>query len=151
MPAIQRPYVWGNRYESEKYICRLFDSIYQQYPIGVLIMWRTTSRVAHREFLRDFHKSDIYKNVEEGLWERDKFLVYDGQQRLQTLYSCLNYTFNDRVLVFDLAYDPDKDLDFDTGFRFVDKNEQLHPYDIKINMLFSSTPDYNQKTFLRPL
>lgn len=149
LPAIQRPYVWGNRYESEKYICRLFDSIYQQYPIGVLIMWRTTSRVAHREFLRDFHKSDIYKNVEEGLWERDKFLVYDGQQRLQTLYSCLNYTFNDRVLVFDLAYDPDKDLDFDTGFRFVDKNEQLHPYDIKINMLFSSTPDYNQKTILR--
>lgn len=27
LPAVQRPYVWGSRYESEKYICKLFDSI----------------------------------------------------------------------------------------------------------------------------
>ena len=27
LPAIQRPYVWGSRYDEEKYICRLFDSI----------------------------------------------------------------------------------------------------------------------------
>ena len=25
LPAVQRPYVWGSRYESEKYICKLFD------------------------------------------------------------------------------------------------------------------------------
>lgn len=25
--SVQRPYVWGSRYESEKYIAKLFDSI----------------------------------------------------------------------------------------------------------------------------
>lgn len=25
LPAIQRPYVWGSRYETELYICKLFD------------------------------------------------------------------------------------------------------------------------------
>ena len=149
LPAIQRPYVWGNRYESEKYICRLFDSIYQKYPIGVLIMWETKSRVAHREFLCNFKQGDIYKNVDEGLWERDKFLVYDGQQRLQTLFSCLKYTFNNRILVFDLSYDYNNDEDSNTGFRFVDTNEQLNDFDLKINTLFSTSEDSAQKTKLR--
>ena len=27
LPAIQRPYVWGSRYNSERYICKLFDSL----------------------------------------------------------------------------------------------------------------------------
>lgn len=54
LPAIQRPYVWGNRYESEKYICKLFDSMYQGYPIGVLILWNATKKkVAYRKFLQD--------------------------------------------------------------------------------------------------
>lgn len=149
LPAIQRPYVWGNRYESEKYICRLFDSIYQKYPIGVLIMWETKSRVAHREFLCNFKQGDIYKNVDEGLWERDKFLVYDGQQRLQTLFSCLKYTFNGRILVFDLSYDYNHDEDSNTGFRFVDANEQLNNFDLKVNTLFSTSEDSDQKTKLR--
>lgn len=30
LPAIQRPYVWGSRYDEEKYICRLFDSIFKE-------------------------------------------------------------------------------------------------------------------------
>ncbi len=149
LPAIQRPYVWGNRYESEKYICKLFDSIYQKYPIGVLIMWETKSRVAHREFLSDYKQGDIYKNVDEGLWGRNKFLVYDGQQRLQTLYSCLKYSFNGRLLVFDLSYDFRHDEDSNTGFRFVDQNEQLKPFDLKINQLFSSTPDDEERARLR--
>ena len=37
LPAIQRPYVWGSRYENELYICKLFDSILKGYPIGGLI------------------------------------------------------------------------------------------------------------------
>ena len=49
LPAIQRPYVWGARYDSEKYICKLFDSLYQKYPIGALIFWETDNNVAHRE------------------------------------------------------------------------------------------------------
>lgn len=135
LPAIQRPYVWGSRYNSERYICKLFDSLYQKYPIGVLIFWETKNEVAHREFLRDYHQGDVYKNVDQGLWIRYKNLVYDGQQRLQTLYSCLKYTFNDRVLVFDLAYNKATDIDGETGFRFIDINGNLKPTEIKMNQL----------------
>lgn len=149
LPAIQRPYVWGSRYNSERYICKLFDSLYQKYPIGVLIFWETKNAVAHREFLKDYHQGDVYKNVEEGLWSRSKNLVYDGQQRLQTLYSCLKYTFNDRILVFDLAYNRDADIDGETGFRFVDPKEDLKPTEIKMNQLLVIPSD--DKTAKRKL
>lgn len=149
LPAVQRPYVWGNRYESEKYICKLFDSLYQKYPIGGLIMWETNSRVAHREFLTDYKQGDIYKNVDEGLWSREKCLIYDGQQRLQTLFSCLKYSFNTRLLVFDLSYDESNDEDSNTGFKFVDINEQLDDYDIKINYLFCSNAEIKNKASIR--
>lgn len=150
LPAIQRPYVWGSRYNSERYICKLFDSLYQKYPIGVLIFWETKNAVAHREFLRDYHQGDVYKNVEEGLWIRHKNLVYDGQQRLQTLYSCLKYTFNDRILVFDLAYNKDADTDGETGFRFIDKKENLKPTEIKMNqLLVLDSKDKSAKRELR--
>lgn len=149
LPAIQRPYVWGSRYDSEKYICKLFDSIFQSYPIGGLIMWQTNTKVAHREFLQNFHQGDVYNNVEEGLFERDKCLIYDGQQRLQTLYSCLKYTFNDRVLVFNLAYNASKDIDADTGFRFIDINESGNPLEVKMNRIFSLSTDTAEKRKLR--
>jgi len=29
LPAVQRPYVWGSRYESEEYICNFFFCIPQ--------------------------------------------------------------------------------------------------------------------------
>lgn len=150
LPAIQRPYVWGSRYNSERYICKLFDSLYQKYPIGVLIFWETTNEVAHREFLRDYHQGDVYKNVDQGLWKRYKNLVYDGQQRLQTLYSCLKYTFNDRVLVFDLAYNKATDIDGETGFRFIDKDDNLKPTEIKMNqLLVINSTDKTAKRKLR--
>lgn len=149
LPAVQRPYVWGNRYESEKYICRLFDSLFQMYPIGGLIMWETDSKVAHREFIRDYHQGDTNHLVEEGIWDRHKCLVYDGQQRLQTLFCCLKYTFNDRILVFDLSYDQSKDEDLDTGFSFIDKNTEVEPFQIKMNRLFALPSDSDKKPSIR--
>ena len=151
LPAIQRPYVWGNRYESEKYICRLFDSMYQEYPIGVLILWNAKNKkVAHREFLRDFHSEDIYNNVPSTLWSRPKSLVYDGQQRLQTISSCLKHTFNNRILVFDLLYKEPKDFDSDneTGFRFVDTNDDLRQCEIAMNTLFYCPQTEEEKVLL---
>lgn len=149
LPAVQRSYVWGNRYESEKYIGRLFDSLFQMYPIGGLIMWETDARVAHREFISDYHQGDTSHLVEEGIWDRHKCLVYDGQQRLQTLFCCLKYTFNDRILVFDLSYDQTKDEDLDTGFSFVDKNTELEPFQIKMNRLFALPSDSDKKPSIR--
>ena len=140
LPAVQRPYVWGSRYENELYICKLFDSILRGYPIGGLIIWNTDEKIPFREFITDYHQlGDSAKLVEQGQFGRpDKFLIYDGQQRLQTLYSCLRYTFNDRILIFNLLFNrtPDTDPD-ETGFAFVEKNSQLRWYQIRLNELFT--------------
>src|SRR5574344_2785580 len=106
LPAIQRPYVWGSRYENEMYICKLFDSILKSYPIGGLIIWNTEEDVPYREFITNYIPGETQKLVDKGLYGRkDKWLIYDGQQRLQTLYSCLRHTFNEKILVYDLLFD----------------------------------------------
>src|ERR1017187_6936508 len=142
LPSTQRPYVWGSRYEGEIYICKLFDSLLRGYPIGGLLLWQTEQPVAHREFLRDYAAGAIQKTVDEGLFHRqDKSLVYDGQQRLQTLYSALCYTFNGKVLVFDLTFNMDRagsDLS-ETGFAFVDKDATLQPAAMRMNVLFAKS------------
>ena len=136
LPAVQRPYVWGSRYESEKYICKLFDSILNGYPIGTLIVWNTEKKVPYREFMNDYEDGKMATLVEKDLWERaDKWLVYDGQQRLQTLYSCLKYTLNKRVLAYNLLY-RSNDADEEYGFEFVDKNTDNPGY-VKLPALFS--------------
>lgn len=141
LPAVQRPYVWGSRYESEKYICKLFDSIVKQYPIGTLIVWNTDTEIPYREFIQDYIDGQNSKQVEKGKWKRpDKWLVYDGQQRLQTLYSCLNYTLNNRVLVYNLLYDENIDED-EIGFEFINKNEEPKPGYIKMTELFCQAID----------
>ena len=145
LPAIQRPYVWGSRYESEAYICKLFDSIVKEYPIGTLIVWNTDNEIAYKEFMRDYVDGQTSKQVEKGKWKRpDKWLVYDGQQRLQTLYSCLNYTLNNRVLTYNLLYDENTDDD-QIGFEFIDKNTQLEPGHIKMTELFCQAEDNKVK------
>ena len=137
LPAVQRPYVWGSRYESEKYICKLFDSILNGYPIGTLIVWNTETAVPFREFMGDYEDGKNATLVDKGLWEKaDKWLVYDGQQRLQTLYSCLKYSLNKRVLVYNLLFD-EKNEDEYYGFEFLDKNDETPLGYVRLSALFS--------------
>ena len=143
LPAVQRPYVWGSRHENEQYICKLFDSILKGYPIGGLIIWNTKEKIPYREFMSDYQTGDIPRLVDVGLHGRiDKWLVYDGQQRLQTLYSCLKYTFNGRILVYDLLFNLLVDHDpTETGFSFVDMNSTLDLNYLRCNELFSKLPN----------
>lgn len=139
LPAVQRPYVWGSRYESEKYICKLFDSILNGYPIGTLIIWNTDLAVSYREFMSDYEDGKTTQRVDQSLWNRaDKWLVYDGQQRLQTLYSCLKYTLNKRILTYNLLYEPNE-TDEIYGFEFLDKNAKIPPGYVTLPSLFVKT------------
>jgi len=153
LPAIQRPYVWGSRYESENYICKLFDSILKGYPIGGLIVWNTEEEVPYREFITDYRSGEIPKLVDKGLHGRkDKWLIYDGQQRLQTLFSCLRYTFNGKVLVYDLLYDSNNENDTEeTGFSFVEKNSGIEWHYIRMNELFSKQPDEEKRAYRKSI
>ena len=129
LPAVQRPYVWGSRYQAEQYICKLFDSLMKGYPIGGLIVWNAEEEIPYREFMKDYVEGDIPKIVDKGLFGKpDKWLVYDGQQRLQTLYSCLGCTFNGKVLTYDLCHDMFSTVDTNlTGFRFVNSKDDVKP------------------------
>lgn len=147
LPAIQRPYVWGSRYENENYICKLFDSILKGYPIGGLIVWNTEDAIPYREFVDDYIPDEIPKLVDKGLHGRkDKWLIYDGQQRLQTLFSCLKYTFNNKILIYDLLFKINEDTEPDEiGFSFVEKNSDINWNFIRMNELFSKLSDEKSK------
>lgn len=121
LPQVQRQYVWGDRHQSETYICLLLDSLLKGYPIGGVVLWETKKEIPYREFLRDYEPNKYNKQLEEGNWGKHKFLVYDGQQRLQTLYSVLKYSFNNKSLYFDLLFDDKASETDETGFLFIDR------------------------------
>lgn len=120
LPQVQRQYVWGARHESEHYVALLLDSLWRRFPIGGVVLWETSKPVPFREFVRNYAPGRFAHQVEEGRWGATKSLVYDGQQRLQTLYSVLYHSFNGRVLHFDLYFDPQLAESDETGFLFRD-------------------------------
>ncbi len=126
MPNIQRPFVW-----SEEQIARLFDSIMREYPIGALLVWKTKEKIKHRKFIDNYHYdiklTDFYM-AESG---RSKFLVLDGQQRLQSLFIGLkgSYASTDRVLYFDvLSGDVAAPEDIRYRFAFIEKSHAAWPW-----------------------
>ncbi len=137
LPAIQRPYDWGERNKKELFIYKLFDSIIRRYPIGGLIIWETSKKIAFRDFLTDYHSEKLAKIRDKGLWGKgDKHLVYDGQQRLQSLFSCLKYTFHNKVLCFNLLFDLDSNKEPE-GFNFFERHKKPEAGYLKLNELFS--------------
>lgn len=135
LPQVQRQYVWGTRHESETYICLLLDSLLRRYPIGGIVLWETEQKVPYRRFIGDYTPGQYAKQVDVGLWGAAKLLVYDGQQRLQTLYSVLRHRFNDRVLHFDLLFDQDASEADETGFLFRDANAASEPRYLRMTEL----------------
>jgi hypothetical protein len=148
LPNVQRQYVWGARYESETFVCLLIDSLLKKYPIGGIVLWETESPVAYRRFLDDYEPNKPQKLVEEGRWGAHKFLIYDGQQRLQTLRSVLGHTFNGRVLYFDLLFDSTKEKSDETGFLFRNKGALPDPKLLKMTELASMQCDASAKVRL---
>src|ERR1019366_3268530 len=137
LPVTQRPYVWGDRYRFEKAIYRLFDSLYRNYPIGTFLLWDTAEAVPFREFLQVFDPdASPARPVERGAWSRQKNLVYDGQQRLQSIFSCLLYAFCGRVLCFDLFFDPATEATDATGFLFAEANADIPSQLLRLNALY---------------
>ena len=123
LPNIQRQYVWGSRDSSEEYICLLLDSLFRGYPIGGLVLWETDARVPFREFLKDYNVGSVARIVAEERWGYHKYLVYDGQQRLQTLFSVLYNKFNGRTLYANLLFNATTAEADETGFFFKNCNE----------------------------
>src|SRR5262249_22016150 len=99
LPNIQRPFVW-----SEDQICRMFDSIMREYPIGTLLVWKTAAGVRRRKFIDHFKRVMLDRLSEFIVPDDDKkkCLVLDGQQRLQSLFIGLKGSFDGRELCLDV-------------------------------------------------
>src|SRR5664279_5849584 len=81
LPNIQRPFVWR-----EEQIEKLFDSVVRNYPISTLLAWKTKSQIKYRRFIQAYKKDISLLSYYEGVNEKTKHLVLDGQQRLQSFY-----------------------------------------------------------------
>lgn len=77
IPDFQRDYIW-----TPEQVLELLDSVYQGYPIGSILLWKTSAKLKE---LNPLHLD--LKDFPENM---DKFYLLDGQQRIVTLYSVLN-------------------------------------------------------------
>ena len=88
LPAIQRKFVWR-----EEKICKLFNSIMLDYPIGTFLFWELSQKKANQytfyEFLRNFHQRDSKNQLVRHDFTKDIVGVLDGQQRISSMYIAL--------------------------------------------------------------
>ena len=68
IPEIQRPFVWKRRQVRD-----LIDSLYQNYPIGYIITWKSP---------------DV--KIKDGKTSNGRLILIDGQQRVTALSTALN-------------------------------------------------------------
>ena len=136
LPNIQRSFVW-----TEEQICRLFDSIMRDYPIGTLLVWKTYSGIRHRRFIDSFKRAynenlSVFYITQN---EKKKCLVLDGQQRLQALFIGLCGDYEGRELFFDVL-SGHVTLPDDIKYRFVFLNPGIaaSPYVRLKDIVFSN-------------
>jgi hypothetical protein len=98
LPAMQRPFVW-----KEDRIYRLIDSLLRGFPIGAIMLWKTSTIQRFRRLPRDLDTevSEIF-NYETSIQIGNKYLVLDGQQRLTSLFSAFKGTYNHKCLYIDV-------------------------------------------------
>ena len=79
IPEIQRLYEWD-----KSRICKLMDSIYNHFPIGTFLIWKThsTQNVEIRNNCKTILPPFNFRN-------HNAEIVIDGQQRLSTIYGIL--------------------------------------------------------------
>lgn len=80
IPAFQRDFVW----EPDQ-VAFLLDSIYKEFPIGTVILWKTEKRLSTEKKLGYFVLPEPTKNYPVNY-------VLDGQQRLTSLFSVFQTT-----------------------------------------------------------
>lgn len=78
MPELQREFVWNTRKA-----CDLLDSIYHNYPIGTLLIWKTDRR-NENQLRKHYHILPPFNPKNQDIY----FLI-DGQQRLSVLWHLL--------------------------------------------------------------
>ncbi len=116
LPNIQRPFVW-----SPEQMMRLFDSIMREYPISTLLVWKTKDPVKQRRFIDNYHRQIKLTDFYVHEHRRQKMMVLDGQQRLQSLFIGLKGSYEGKQLYFDVTSGQQAAPE-DIRYRFAFKN-----------------------------
>lgn len=125
LPDIQRPFVW----EAAK-VRDLFDSMYQGFPVGYLLLW------ANDHLTNTRHIGTTSKQV-----KTPRLLIVDGQQRLTCLYAVFKghkvLTKDFKEVQIQIAFRP-----ADAKFEVADAAIQRDPeYIFNISQLWSDSTD----------
>jgi len=151
LPAIQRKFVWR-----EDKICKLFNSIMQDYPIGTFLFWDLPAEKAndytYYEFLKNYHERDSRNQLVRYDFSSDVRGVLDGQQRISSMYIALQGIYCSRKkhakISNDNAYPERKMymdlLSSDYDFKFLtDKSSQnsVHSYFYQVRDILNESKD----------
>lgn len=79
VPQLQREFVWN-----AAKACQLLDSVYRNYPIGTILVWKTGHR-NEGQLRKQFHILPPYDRS-----NREVYFLVDGQQRLSVLWRILH-------------------------------------------------------------
>ena len=97
LPAMQRPFVW----KADR-IYKLIDSLLRGFPIGAVMLWRTSTVQRFRRLPRDVDAElpEVF-NFETSTDTASKYLVLDGQQRLTSVFAAFKGTYSHKRLYID--------------------------------------------------
>lgn len=107
LPKFQRPFVWRRAD-----ILRLFDSVYNMYPIGSILLWFSSEKLASERKIGDLeinYRPDSLPTL----------YLLDGQQRLSSLCGALYWDGRDEKSIWNVSFDLEKE-------RFVHLKEEEH-------------------------
>lgn len=93
LPEFQRPFVW-----KRGQILELMDSIYRNYPIGSLLVWESTQKLASKRTIADLQVAE----------RSDKYPVnylLDGQQRLSAICGAIYWQPGNPRSVWNVVFD----------------------------------------------
>lgn len=96
LPKFQRPFVW-----QKKDVLNLFDSIYNGYPIGSILIWNSSERLSSEREIIGFKLS---KSAGDNY--PTNYLL-DGQQRLTSLCATLFWDGNSLNSIWNICFDLD--------------------------------------------
>lgn len=125
LPKFQRPFVW-----KRKDVLKLMDSIYKGYPIGSILLWYTSEKLASERTIAGLEISTDKESYPTNY-------LLDGQQRLSSLCGALYWDGKNSDSIWNIAFD-------------LDREEFIHPKDeIKIeyfplNKLLNTSDFINQ-------
>ena len=136
IPAFQRDFVW----EADQ-VAFLLDSIYKEFPIGTVILWKTEKRLSTEKKLGYFVLPEPTKDYPVNY-------VLDGQQRLTSLFSvfqtALEPETNEWVdIYFDL--EAQEGIAQESSFLALDSSEVDPNRHFAVKTFFNST-EYRRAT-----